>query len=477
MTSIKTRNPRSGEADFSWEPISDTDLDFLCASLRAAQPAWSGGGFAARAGAVQSFLSALDAGKMDVVKALSIDGGYFRPAFGQVMAVQNIGKRLLDVGARLFEDQGAHDTHVPHITARRHFAPYPLAGILSPANFPVSMTMVDLLPAVLAGSAAVVKLSEHAQRVVEPLSRIIESVPALHAVCRIVRGGPEVGGRIVDRVDVVTCTGSIETGRSVAEQAGRRLVPAHLELSGKDAALVLKDADIDRAVKVILRAALSVSGQGCICVERIYVDESVHGAFVDKLMDAARDVTITHPDPHGGQITPFIKDEWAQKVADQLADAVLKGAEIRSGGDIEEHGGKWLRPTILTNVSHDMDVMREESPGPLLPVMAFSSLDQAVELANDCRYGLSATIFSEDVEAANALAKRLEVGGVSINESGVQQGMQAFELNPFQESGLGRSRFGDDSYLRFLRRQAVFTSTGEAAGVETLLDAPPKAPA
>ena len=245
----------------------------------------------------------------------------------------------------------------------------------------------------------------------------------------------------------------IETGAKAAAQA---FIPAMLELGGKDPAIVLESADLEAAAHSIMRGSIVNCGQACFATERIYVEYAVYDAFVEKLCSLAGEIEINYPDIRQGHIGPFIFSRQAEIVQNQLDDAVEKGAKVMTGGTIENHeGGQWLRPTIIVNVDHGMQIMREETFGPVLPVMRVGSVDEAVSLANDTSYGLSAAVFGAEQDA-EAVAARVDAGGIFINDIDLvgEVGLDA-EKNAFKCSGLGGSRYGPDGILRFVRKKAI----------------------
>jgi aldehyde dehydrogenase (NAD+) len=358
-------------------------------------------------------------------------------------------------------DEGDSAAALPWIALRSGSRPHPLVAVLGPWNFPLLLGTVDMLPALAAGCAVVVKPSEVTPRFLEPLRRTLAAVPELASVVALVEGGPEVGAALVDRADAVCLTGSVATGRAVAERAARAFVPAFLELGGKDPAVVMQGADLARAASAVLWAATANAGQSCRAIERVYVHRKVFDEFCGLLSDRAAKVGLAWPDLDNGELGPIIDPAQADVIRAHLDDAYAQGATALTGGEVEElGGGLWCRPTVLTAVHHGMRVMTEETFGPILPLMPFRDADEAVRLANDSRYGLSAAVFAADEDAALAVARRLDVGAVSINDAGLTAFVQDGEKQPFGLSGLGASRTGAASLRRFVRRQAFLVNRG-----------------
>jgi acyl-CoA reductase-like NAD-dependent aldehyde dehydrogenase len=309
-----------------------------------------------------------------------------------------------------------------------------------------------------------VKPSEVTPRYVDPLQRAIDRVPALAQVLRIVRGPGFTGADVIDQVDAIVVTGSVRTGRIVAEHAARRFIPAFLELGGKDPLIVMASADVDRAATVALRASVLATGQACQSLERVYVDRRIYPAFMSKLVAMARQVRTTADDPHG-HMGPFIMGRQADIVRDHIEDAVARGARVEAGGHLIERGGIWCEATVLSNVNHTMKVMREETFGPVIPVMPFDTIDEAIELANDSEFGLSANIFAGTEAEAYAIAPRLQAGFISVNDCSMSSMVSEFEWEAFRFSGMGRSRMGPSGVARYLRVQAVVVNRGAAGDV------------
>jgi acyl-CoA reductase-like NAD-dependent aldehyde dehydrogenase len=316
----------------------------------------------------------------------------------------------------------------------------------------------------------VLKPSEVTPRYVDPLLKIFAAVPALAPVVRVVRGPGSTGADLIDHVDAVVCTGSVKTGRLVAEHAARRFIPAFLELGGKDAVIICASADPDHAARIVLRAAVQATGQACQSLERVYVHELLHQRFMQCLLARGRQITLTCDDPKG-HIGPFIMGRQADIVKDHIDDALTRGAVCELGGHIVERGGRWCEVTVLSRVRQDMKVMQEETFGPVIPVMAYSNTAEAIALANDSAFGLSANVISADLAEANVIAEQLNAGFVSINDCSLSSMVHEFEWEGFNFSGLGRSRMGPSGIARYLRVKTIATQAGEPGDMFQLRDA------
>ena len=453
-------NPRTGQIDYVFTAPSDHELATYISALRAAQPAWRAAGLPARIKVLARWREALESRRAAIVRALATDTGRYAIPVSEFNAVLGYIDRWSRDVVELTREQEGRSRMLPNLAWRSQQVPYQLVGVISPWNFPFTLAVIDAIPALLAGCAVCIKPSEITPRFAAPLADAIAAVPELAQVLRVLPGGRATGEALVAQSDIVCFTGSVKTGRLVAENAARHFVPAFLELGGKDPLIVTASADLERATDVALRASVLATGQACQSLERVYVDRRIFQPFVDLLVAKARKVELNWPDVHAGQIGPFIWGRQAEIVAKQLADAVDKGARILCGGQVEDHGGKWLAPTVLVDVTHDMALIQDETFGPVIPVMAYDTVDEAVELANDGVFGLSAAVFAGTLDEAEAIARRIDAGGVSLNDGSLTAMMHEAEKNSFKQSGLGGSRMGAAGYLRFFRTKVLIRQTG-----------------
>lgn len=446
--------------DYFATPPSAAELDAHCDRLRAAQEGWHSRGLDSRIEALTRWSSELLSARDQIAAALSTDTGRSRESELEIDVVGRSIDRWCSLAPGLLAEGGPRDSSIPSIQLASDSIPYSLAGVVSPWNFPLLLSMIDTIPALLAGCAVIVKPSEITPRFIEPLNSTISAAGRLGEVLEFIPGDGSTGAALIERVDVIAFTGSIPTGKKVAEAAARRFIPAFLELGGKDPAIVLESADLERATSALLWGSVVNAGQSCQSIERVYVAAPIIEEFVERLVAKATQMRLAHPTPSSGEIGPIIAERQARVIEDHLRDAVDKGAKVHCGGEIEEiDGGLWCRPTVLTGVDHTMKVMTEETFGPIMPVMPFSSVDEAVALANDTDYGLSAAVFSGDENEALEVAKRINAGGVSINDAALTAFIQEAEKNSFNFSGLGGSRMGPAALRRFTRRKAFLVQT------------------
>jgi succinate-semialdehyde dehydrogenase / glutarate-semialdehyde dehydrogenase len=466
------RNPRNGALDYSFTPPDDGALDAIATRLRGAQKGWAGQALAVRAAVLQRFGVALSARAGEVAAALEVDSGRCAIAMQEVRGVIGSIMGWAAQAPHLLPEGWTQGRSMPSVRHAPQFVPYGLVGVISPWNFPLTLSMIDTIPALLAGCAVIVKPSEVTPRFVEPLEAIIADIPELAAVLAFAPGDGLTGMGLIDRVDAICFTGSVPTGRKVALQAAGRLIPSFLELGGKDPLIITETADLDHAVTAALRGSVLSTGQACQSIERIYVQRSISAAFVEKLVAAAQAVRLNADDITKGELGPIIFERQAATFTAQIADAVAKGAKICTGGTVETHngGGLWLAPTVITDVDHSMAVMTEETFGPLLPVMAYDSIDDAINLANDGVYGLSGAVFAGTLEEAEAIGRQLDVGGVSLNDAALTALFYEAEKHAFKESGLGGSRMGPAGFQRFLRKKALMAQTGAPVPIQAFAE-------
>lgn len=463
VTTFPVRNPRTGQIDRQIHPLSAIEVAAVVTRLRGAQKSWGAAPLEHRLDVLRTWADKLRAQRAELIEADSTDTGYGQISrvapdmvIGALMAQCAIAPKVFAMAKRSGVSPGA-----PNISFDTIFKPYPVAGIIGPWNAPLMLSTLHALPALIAGCAVIVKPSEVAPRFVNPLMETIQQVPELAQVFTYVVGDGRTGEAIVDNVDVVNFTGSVQNGRRVAEACARRFIPCMLELGGKDPVIVTQTADLDKAATAVLRGAVTSTGQVCFSIERIYVHAGVHDAFVEKLAEKADRVELNYPDPLQGHIGPFIFERQAHIVDGHIDDALAKGAKIRTGGKSHDlGGGLYMRPTILTGVTHEMQIMRDETFGPVMPVMKYRTEDEAVKLANDTYFGLSAAVIAGSAEEGRRIAERIDAGVVSVQDTFLTfAGYGAAEWESFKFSGLG----GRGGMLAFVKKQAILTNSASPA--------------
>lgn len=471
--SLPVINPRTGQADYEIPNHDAAHVARQAARLRAAQTNWFAAGIEHRCEVMARWAKSLEKHSTEIIAALAADTGRHLMAMIETTSTIDKINYWIERAPILLAGQ-AHGTSgmAPSVHYRYQLVPYPVTGVISPWNVPLTLALIDAIPALLAGSSVLLKPSEVTPRFAAPLQRSIDAVPELAAVLKIITGGPGTGQALIDNVDLVCFTGSVPTGRKVAVHCAQRFIPAFLELGGKDPAIVMESADLDMAATAILRSAAGLTGQACQSLERIYVHASVIDDFVERLVKKSQAVRINWPNIHSGHIGPFIFQQQAMKVREQIEDAVAKGATVHCGGEVSHHdGGYWCLPTVLTGINNDMLIMQDETFGPLMPVLPFNTNEEAVRMANDSEFGLSAAVFSGSREEGEAVAVQIRAGAISINDASLTAFVHDVEKNAFCMSGMGGSRMGDAGLLRFFRKQALMYQSAPAMPLEALDEA------
>lgn len=465
MTNLKARDPRTGKLDYSFKMASREDIERASNRLRAAGQDWQKLGLDGRMAKLGNLSDALSRHRDAIAERLSVDTGRRQISGREIDGVIGSIFGWLAQAPQLLPEGWTDGRSNPAIRHAPQFVPYTLLGVISPWNFPVTLSMIDTIPALLAGCTVMIKPSEVTPRFVEPFIAAIEEA-GLRDVLTFVQGDGSAGSALIDHVDAVCFTGSVATGRKVAAAAAGNMIPAFLELGGKDPLLVLESADIDKASDAALRGSVLSTGQACQSIERIYVARTVHDVFLEQLTEKAKTVELNWPHIDRGHIGPIIFEKQADILQQHIDDAVSKGARVLTGGKVENHGGgKWLLPTVLADVTHDMAVMRDETFGPILPVMAFDTVNDAIALANDTEFGLSAAVFAGTLDEAETVGRQIEAGGVSLNDAALTGIFYEAEKHSFKLSGMGGSRMGPAGFQRFLRRKALIANTAAPAPI------------
>lgn len=324
-------------------------------------------------------------------------------------------------------------------------------GIL-PWNFPFFLIARKMAPALITGNTIVVKPSEESPNNAALFAKIVDEIGLPKGVFNLVNGrGRDIGEELSSnpKVGLVSLTGSVAAGHKVMEAASKNITKVNLELGGKAPAIVLKDADLDLAVKSIVQSRVINTGQVCNCAERVYVQEEVKNEFVSKFVEAMKKVTYGNPlEKEGIDMGPLINKKSQQDVKAKVDKAIEEGAELLFGGNIVEGKGNFFEPTVLGNVSNDMNIMQEEVFGPVAPVATFKTIDEVINLANDSEYGLTSSVYTENINKAMKIVAKLKFGETYINRENFEA-MQGFHAGT-KKSGIGGAdgKHGLEEYLQ-----------------------------
>jgi acyl-CoA reductase-like NAD-dependent aldehyde dehydrogenase len=320
-----------------------------------------------------------------------------------------------------------------HKRAEKRYEPLGVVGVISPWNYPFVLTMSPVVTALFAGNTVVLKPSEITPTVGLLAARLFAESGAHPDIVQVVTGGGEIGEALVrSGVQKVVFTGSVATGKRVMRAAADTLTPVVLELGGKDAFVVDGDADVERAARAAVWGAFSNAGQTCMAVERAYVVDALYDRFVDRVVDLTRAIRP------GRDIGTMTHEGQVQIVEGQVQDAVDRGARVAAGGT-RDKGSLAFPPTVLLDVDHSMQIMRDETFGPVLPVMRVADRDEALRLANDSPFGLNASVWAKDKATVEDLVSRIQSGNVCVNDCIVSYAIPGLPYGGVKESGIGRT--------------------------------------
>jgi acyl-CoA reductase-like NAD-dependent aldehyde dehydrogenase len=342
--------------------------------------------------------------------------------------------------------------------------PVGVVGVISPWNFPLILGITDVLAALVAGNAVVLRPDEQSSLTALWAARLLEDAGLPRGVLQVITGrGPVLGPALIAGVDYLMFTGSTKTGRAVATQAADRLIGFSLELGGKNPMIVLDDADLDAAVDGAVRGSFVGAGQVCVSFERIYVHDSLYDRFVARFIDRVKGMRLSASLDYDGDMGSLTVPRQLAAVEEHLQDALSKGATLLAGGNRRpDIGPLFFEPTVLTDVTPAMRLYAEETFGPVVSLYRFSDEKEAVMRANDTRFGLNGSVWSRHASHALRVARQLQVGTVNINESyAATWTSTASPIGGMKESGFGR-RHGAEGILKYTETQTIAVQRGVA---------------
>jgi len=459
---IPVENPATGEVIRTVPNLGADEVAELARNGRAAQPGWAALGFDGRARVLRRCQKWILDHRVEVAAtvvaetgktwedAVVTELGYTAGAFGYW--AKHAPGYLADERVR---------SSNPFVLGKRlvvRYKPLGLVGVIGPWNFPLINSFGDCIPALAAGNSVILKPSEITPLTSLVMADMLRKCGAPEHVYQVATGDGETGAALTDVVDYLMFTGSTATGRKVMARAAQTLTAVGLELGGKDPMIVLRDADLDRAANAATYYALNNAGQVCISIERVYVEAPVHDAFVAKVAERVgrlRQGRSTRPGE--ADVGAIIFPPQLDLIEEHVRDAVAKGARVVAGGHARRGRGRYFEPTVLVDVDHSMKVMTEETFGPTLPIMKVADADQAVRLANDSPYGLSASVWTRDAARGEALARRIEAGAVCVNDAQLNYFALEVPMGGWKASGLG-SRHAAGGIRKYCAQQTILTT-------------------
>lgn len=437
--SLEVRSPADGSIVASVPVRSVEEVEAAVAKARATQAGWARRSAKARARVMREVARVLGRRGDEIAECIRKETGKPRAeALAEVLVSVDLVRYYVRVAPHHLRPRRAGTGWMITKAGWVEREPLGVVGAITPWNYPFVLVMDCVTPALFAGNGVVVKPSEVTPLTALLVPRLLEEAGVPPGLVQVVPGDASTGRALGQGgVDRMAFTGSTATGRKVMEAAASTLTPVTLELGGKDAAIVLEDADLERAARGIVFGAFFNAGQTCISVERVYVVRSVYEPFVDRVTALARSLRVGAGD--GADVGPIITPAQLGTVERQVEAALAAGARALCGGRRTE-GSPFFPPTVLVGVDGSMDLVREESFGPLLPVMSVEDEEEAVRLANASPYGLFASVWTGDRKRGLRVARRLRAGGVSVNDVLSHYSVPSLPMGGVGDSGFGRRR-------------------------------------
>ena len=453
---IAVVNPASGEVLREFSCATAAEVERAVSAARAAQPAWAGTVLRKRLEILKNFQHLLTSRKQEIARTITAEAGkpYVESLLTEVLVVLDATRFLLDnTHAFLRDEPVAHGSLATKGKSGRLVRePYGVIGIISPWNYPFSIPATEVLAALAVGNAVVLKPSELTPLSAFELASLLRDAGLPDGLFHVAAGDGVTGAALVQSpIDKLIFTGSVPAGRRIAQAAASRLLPVVLELGGKDPMVVLDDADLDVASSGAVWGAFVNAGQACLSVERCYVHGSIHDRFVNACAEKTSRLRVGNGMNPETDIGPLINERQILSVEQHIEDAVSRGAQVVQGGHrLPDLGPNFYAPTVLTHVTHGMRIMREETFGPVLPIMAFDSNAEAVRLANDSDFGLAASVWTRDRDRGEGIARRMNAGTVMVNDAVACFGISEAPHGGVKASGTGRThgRLGLEELVR-----------------------------
>jgi acyl-CoA reductase-like NAD-dependent aldehyde dehydrogenase len=442
---LVSTNPATGEVIGTFACATAEDVRAAVESARRAQPAWAALGVNKRAAILRKFRNLLNEHTLEIAELIAREAGKPVPEAisCEVLVVMDATEFAARSAVEVLRDEPVPHSNPSMKTKRGRLVheAYGVIGIIAPWNYPFSTPSIESISALALGNAVVLKPSELTPACALKIESFLHQAGVPKDVFQVVLGEGPVGAALIDsRIDKVVFTGSVATGRRVAVSAAQKFLPCVLELGGKDAFLVLEDADLEVASSGAVWGAFMNAGQTCLSVERCYVHKSVFEKFVALCVAKTKVLKVGNGLERETDVGPMIDARQLRVVEDQVTDAVANGAKVLVGGKkLTELGPNFYAPTVVINISPEMKLMREETFGPVLPIMPFDSEEEAIALANGSEFGLGASVWTKDRKRGEAIAERIEAGTVIVNDAIIGYGICEAPHGGFKDSGIGRT--------------------------------------
>jgi succinate-semialdehyde dehydrogenase/glutarate-semialdehyde dehydrogenase len=450
--------PFTGETIGSIPQAADVDIEIALAKARKAQEGWKRLTPKTRARILTRFHDLLIDQAEIAIDLVQLEAGKVRTAaFEEVFDAIATTRYYANTGQKLL-GRKRRSVSFPGLTTTYEYAhPHGVVGFIVPWNFPFTLGISDAVAALMAGNAAVIKPDEKTPYSTLFAVTLLEEAGLPPGLVQVITGdGDKVGPPLIDAVDFVMFTGSTAVGRVVAEQAARRLIGSSMELGGKNAIIVLADADLDTAIPGVVRAVFANGGQLCVAGERIYVEDSLCEEFTRRFVDAVENIELSTEFEYGGPVSSMITEDHLGNVQSHVEDAIERGATLLTGGKPRPDIGPWFfEPTVFTDVDESMTLCRTETFGPVVSIYPVPDAETAVALANDSDFGLNFSVWTADPRRGVEIASRLEAGTVGVND-GYAATWSSYDapMGGMKQSGLSR-RHGAMGLMKYTEPQTV----------------------
>ncbi|MFD2418847.1 succinic semialdehyde dehydrogenase [Amycolatopsis pigmentata] len=460
---VEAVSPFTGLLTATLPQATDADARRVFAEARAAQAAWAARPVSERAKVLRRVYEKILKRQDEILDLVQVEAGKARiDAFDEVSAAALVAGHYGKHSARLLAPKRVSGL-IPFLTRARELRhPKGVVGVITPWNYPVALTAMDVFPALVAGNTVVQKPDNQTALSALWLHELAEEAGLPAGVWRVVPGrGSRIGDAFAEESDYLCFTGSTPTGKDLATKIAHRLTGYSLELGGKNPMVVLPDAPVAKAAAGAVTACFSSAGQLCVSVERLYVHESIREEFTEAFVAKTKALRLGAELSYSADVGSLTTQGQLESVSAHVEDAREKGAEVLAGGRPRpDIGPLFYEPTVLTGVTEDITLFAEETFGPVVSIYGYHDVEDAIERANSGEYGLNASVWGRDTAAASAVAARLKAGTVNVNEGyAATFGTVGLPMGGMKESGFGR-RNGAEGLLKYTEAQAVAVQRG-----------------
>lgn len=443
VDTIPSIDPATGKILAHFEKTSPASLPAILARARTAQTAWATVPIEKRCAQLRVLRERMIASRDELADAVVAESGKPRveAQFADLFVALDTAEYYSKHGENLFRAE-----HVPHHSTagkaksgRVVYDPVGVIGIISSWNYPLAIPMSQIIPAIAAGNAVVCKTSDFTPHCGALIEKLFADSGFPKDLVNVVQGGGEIGQALIDAApDKILFTGSVPTGRRVAEACAPKLIPSVLELGGKDAMIILADANLNVATSAAVWGSYTNCGQVCLSVERLFVEQSIVEKFLALCVEKTKKLSLGPGSDPATDVGPLIRPEHVQRMSDLIEDGVARGARVLCGGKPRgDLGPSFFEPTVIADVNSSMKLFQEETFGPILAVQSVKDVEEAIARANDSSFALAASVWTSDAARGQAIAARVRAGAVMVNDA-----ISYFGITEAPHGGCGASGWG-----------------------------------